>query len=179
MKNSVFAAIAASAVALAAMPAAAQSLAAPTFYGNLGYSFVDAGNGVNLGAITGRLGARFDRYFGAEAEGAFGVDNDHTTVSSVDVRTKLNHSVAAYAVGFLPVTPQFELFARGGYGSSQISVSAPTFSQSASEGSWNYGGGVQYMFDSHNGLRGEFTRHDFRHDAGSADVWAASYVRKF
>jgi hypothetical protein len=172
------AAVAASAVAAVAMPAAAQTIT-PTYYGALGYSFVDGGTGANFGAVTARLGARLHRYFGAEAEGALGVDGDNTTVAGVNVRTKLKHSVAAYAVAFLPVTPQFEFFVRGGYGSSRVRASTPTASASDSEDSWNYGGGGQYLFDAKNGVRAEYTRHDFGNGLGGADVWSASYVRKF
>ncbi len=68
---------------------------------------------------------------------------------------------------------------RGGYGGSRIKVSGTGFSASDSEGSWNYGGGAQYSFDGKNGLRAEYTRHDFGNGARAADVWAASYVRKF
>jgi opacity protein-like surface antigen len=172
------AAVAASAAAFAAMPAAAQSLS-PTYYGNLGYSFVDGGSNANFGAIHARLGARLHRYFGAEAEGAIGVDGDRTTVSGVSVRTKLSHSVAAYAVGFLPVTSQFDLFVRGGYGGSRVKASFANTSVSDSDGSWNYGAGAQYSFDGKNGLRADYTRHDFGKGGGDADVWSVSYVRKF
>ena len=65
--------IAASATFVAAMPATAQSLTAPNFYGTLGYTYVDA-NDVNLGAVTGRLGARLHPNFGVEGEAAIGVD---------------------------------------------------------------------------------------------------------
>jgi len=172
------AAVAASAVALTALPAAAQPSIQPTFYGNLGYTFVDA-DGVNLGAITGRLGTRLHKYFGAEAELGLGVDSDTSSVLGVNVKAKLKHSVAGYAVGYLPLNPNLELFARGGYGSTKIRVSSPTASVSDSEESWNYGAGGQYLFDAQNGVRAEYTRYDFRHGAGEADTWAVSYVRKF
>ena len=172
------AAAAASAVALTALPASAQSLSEPGFYGNLGYTFVD-GDGANLGALTGRLGARVHQYFGAEAELGVGVDGDTTTIGNVNVKTKLKHSVAGYAVGFLPVQPNADLFIRGGYGSTRLRASAPGVSVSDSEESWNYGAGGQYFFDANNGVRAEYTRHDFNHTAGSADAWAVSYVRKF
>jgi opacity protein-like surface antigen len=172
------AAAAAAAVALTALPAAAQTASEPSFYGNLGYTFVD-GDGANLGAITGRLGARVHRYFGAEAELGLGIDSDTTDALGVRAKTKLQHSVAGYAVGYLPVAPNADLFVRGGYGSTKIKVSTPVASASDSEESWNYGAGGQYFFDVNNGVRAEYTRYDFRHGAGEADTWAVSYVRKF
>lgn len=169
---------AASVVAFTALPSSAQSLSEPSFYGNLGYTFID-GDGADLGAVTGRLGARLHQYFGAEAELGLGVDSDTATFAGVNVKTKLKHSVAAYAVGYLPVTPNADLFIRGGYGSSKIRVSAAGVSDSDSQESWNYGAGGQYFFDANNGVRAEYTRYDFNHDVGEADTWALSYVRKF
>ena len=180
MKLSMLAAGAAvvSAAALTALPAAAQTVSAPAFYGNLGYSFVDADN-ANLGAITGRVGARLHPNFGAEAEVGIGVDDDTVRVGATNVKTELKHSVAAYGVGFLPINDKFDLLARVGYGSTKVSASAAGVSASDTNESWNYGVGAQYSFDGANGVRADYTRHDFNHDGGNADVWAVSYVRKF
>jgi outer membrane immunogenic protein len=179
MKLSVIAAaFVASTAVFAALPAAAQTEALPSFYGNLGYTFVD-GDGGNLGAITGRLGARFHKYIGAEAEAGIGVDSDRQTVGAATIRTKLKHSFAGYAVAYLPVTPQFELFARGGYGTTRLNVKASGLSVSGSDESWNYGAGGQYLFDGKNGVRAEYTRYDFGDSAGHANTWSVSYVRKF
>ena len=170
--------IAASATFVAAMPAAAQSLSAPNFYGTLGYTYVDA-NDVNLGAVTGRLGARLHRNFGVEGEAAIGVDSDRDTLAGVTYRTKLKHSFAGYGVAYLPLSPQVELFARGGYGTTRFRLSTNTVKVSDSDGSWNYGAGGQYLFDANNGLRAEYTRYDFGDFLGHANTWSLSYVRKF
>lgn len=170
-------AAASSVLALAATPVAAQEATSPTFYGNLGYSIVDGASDVTLGAATARVGGRFHRYFGVEAEGALGVDSDKSTVAGVPVKVKLKHSIAGYAVGFLPVSPNFDLFIRGGYGSSKLSASALGVTVSDSDDSWNYGLGGQYSFDGKNGVRADYTRHDF--DGSHANVWSVSYVRNF
>ena len=167
-----------SAAALTALPAAAQTVSAPTFYGNLGYSFVDADE-ANLGAITGRLGARLHPNFGAEAELGLGIDGDDYRVGAANAKVDLKHSVAAYGVGFLPINEKFELLARVGYGSTKVRAAVGTVSASDTNESWNYGVGAQYSFDGANGVRADYTRHDFNHDGGNADVWAVSYVRKF
>jgi opacity protein-like surface antigen len=164
------------AVALTALPAAAQTV--PSFYGNLGYSAVDSDD-VTLGAITGRLGARFHQNFGVEGEAAFGVDDDSFRVGTVNAKAKLKHEFAAYGVGFLPINEKFELLARLGYGTSKVRVSTPAASASDSDESWNYGVGAQYLFDGVNGVRADYTRHDFGSGGNDADVWAVSYVRKF
>lgn len=163
--KSIVLATAAAAVALAAAPAVAQTQPV-SYYGTLGYSQIESGS-ADLGAITARGGARFGQYLGAELEGALGVDGD----AGVDVK----HSVAAYAVGFVPLTPQFDLVARVGFGSTRTEFAG----LKSSDESWNYGLGGQYFFDANNGLRAEYTRYDFTHDLGKADVWTASYIRKF
>jgi hypothetical protein len=164
--KSIVLATAAAAVALVAAPAFAQTAPA-TFYGTLGYSHVDA-DPAELGAVTARAGARFGQYLGAEVEGGLGVNGDF----GVDI----DHTLAAYAVGFVPLTPQFDLVARIGYGTTRLDAGAVGKS---SEESWNYGLGGQYFFDAANGLRAEYTRYDFNNGVGNANVWSASYIRKF
>jgi outer membrane immunogenic protein len=165
-----------SAAALTALPAAAQTV--PSFYGNLGYSAADSDN-VTLGAVTGRVGAQFHKNFGVEGEAAFGIDDDSFSIGAVKAKAELKHEFAAYGVGFLPINENFELLARVGYGTSKIRVKAAGASVSDSDESWNYGVGAQYMFDGANGVRADYTRHDFGNGGNDADVWAVSYVRKF
>jgi hypothetical protein len=178
MKKYVFAGALATAALGLATAASAQGLPAQ-FYGNLGYSFIDGGSDANFGAIHARLGARLHRYFAVEAEGAIGVDGDSGVTAGVPYRAKLRHSGAAYAVGVLPVTPQLDLMVRGGYGGSSVRATTAGVSIKDSEDSWNYGAGAQYVFDGKNGIRGDYTRHDFGNGNGHADVWQISYVRKF
>ena len=45
--------------------------------------------------------------------------------------------------------------------------------------SWNYGVGGQYFFDDKNGVRADYTRHDFKDSSTDANTWSVSYVRKF
>jgi len=162
-----------------ALPAAAQTEQQTSFYGNLGYSYVDGGTGAKFNAVDARLGLRYGKYLGAEAEGVIGVDHDNVVVSGVNVETKLKRSFAGYAVGFLPITPQFDLLARVGYGSTRIGAKAAGVSSSATAEGVAFGGGGQYSFDANNALRAEFTRYDLNHNQGDADVWSLNYVRKF
>lgn len=169
--------IAAAALAAAIVPAAANAQAV-TGYGSLGYSHHSLED-VDLGAIQGRIGARFNPYLGVEGELGFGVKKDDVTIGGVNGKTELKNSVAIYGVGFLPVAPNADLYARVGYGKSEAKVSVPGASADADGNSWNYGVGGQYFLDDKNGVRADYTRHDFEDDAGEADVWSVGYVRKF
>lgn len=159
---------------IAAAPAMAQS--EPNWYGSLGYSHLGANDAdVDLGAITGRIGTKLTPYFGIEGEGSIGVRDD--SVGPVDV--ELEHDLAAYAVGFLPVTPNLELIGRVGYGTTSVEASSGAFAVAEDGESINYGVGAQYNLDTYNGIRADWTRRDFRDDGGEADVWSLNYVRRF
>jgi outer membrane immunogenic protein len=166
--------------AVLAVPAvaSAQSLSPTTFYGSIGYANA-ALDDVNLGAVQGRLGARFGQYVGVEGEVAGGVKEDSVRIGAVNVDVELKHQVAIYGVGYLPLNPQFDLLARVGYGNSKIEASALGAAAAADGDSWNYGVGGQYFFDEKNGVRVDYTRHDFKDSSDDADVWAVAYTRKF
>ncbi|RZJ94863.1 MAG: porin family protein [Brevundimonas sp.] len=175
MRILIIAAVAASAFAV---PAMAQTMSSPSWYGTLGYSQLDHSDG-DLGAVTGRVGAKFNRYLGVEGEASFGVKDDDFTVAGVDGSLEHQYDAAAYVVGTLPVTQNLELFARGGYGTTKIKAELGGDSYTADGESWNYGAGANYYFDAQNGVRADWTRRDFRDDAGEADVYSVSYVRRF
>lgn len=162
-----------------AMASAQPATSGTTFYGTLGYADTDLDH-TNLGAIQGRLGARFGQYLGVEGEVSGGVKDDHVTVGGTDVKVKLDHQEALYGVGFLPIAPNFDLLARVGYGHTEGTASVPGASASAKGDSWNYGVGGQYTFDGVNGVRVDYTREAFqRTDGSDANVWSLAYVRKF
>jgi outer membrane immunogenic protein len=191
--KSLFAAAAVT-VLVSAVPAIASAQTANTgVYGTLGYA--DAhGSDVDLGTIQGRLGYRFNDWLGVEGEVAGGVKSDDvsTTVgtSTVTGKAKIDHQEAIYGVGFLPLSPNWDLLGRVGYGNTKVKVSDLTvtgpggtvsnLSGSASGDSWNFGVGAQYHWDGKNGIRADYTREEFRDNgAGHADVWAVAYSRKF
>ncbi len=92
---------------LAAVSAAALlGLAAPAFaqtapmdigvYGNVGYTGVFAdvdGDDLNVGGVTGRLGAKYGRYVGVEAEYTFGVQDDDVDVFGTEVNVELDQQL--------------------------------------------------------------------------------------
>ena len=175
-----FAAASAVAVLLAAAPALADPDPAPaavTTYGTLGYTNFN-GDDANLGAITGRIGARWGRYLGVEGELSGGVTSDTANIGGTNTKVRIGDQLAGYAVGYLPLSPNADLFARLGYGETRLNVSTPGTGASGNHTSVNYGVGGQYFFDGANGVRAEYTRANY-HDIPDANIWSISYVRKF
>ncbi|HRH21177.1 MAG TPA: porin family protein [Brevundimonas sp.] len=160
-----------------AVPAAAQSLTSPSWYGSVGYSNLSSDDtDVSLDALTGRVGARFSPYFGAEGELSVGL-GDETLVPGVDVQ--LNHDAAVYGVASYPIAQNIEVFGRLGYGTTEMEASGLGTTATEHSDSWNYGVGANYLFDGVNGVRADYTRRDYQDDNGEADVWTVSYVRRF
>ncbi len=183
MNRLLLAAVTASA-ALIAAPALAQDHAQTAWwqpsdaYVSLGYTGTNYGSGVDahIGAITGRADARFGKYFGLEVEASGGVA---PSTSAQGNRTWLDHQYAGYAVGYLPLMRNLDLFARVGYGDSLISYRGPTSAEVNAE-SFNAGAGAQYFITPHDGIRFDYTRQDAQdHFGPSADTLALSYVRRF
>jgi len=170
--------LATAALSVLAAPAMAQSFSDPTYYGNLGYSQLDGSDG-DLGAVTLRGGAKFTPNFGAELETSFGVHDDDATVLGIDTKVEHVYDVAGYGVATFPLNPNFDVFARVGYGVTEIKASAAGIEASDHLESVNYGAGVNYYLDGQNGLRADWTRRDFQDDGGEADVYSLSYVRRF
>ena len=87
-------------------------------YGSIGYTGINQGSpsGAHIGAITGRVDARYGKYFGVEGELSGGVEQRPHPYGPGPAACTSQY--AAYAVGYLPVLPNADLFARIGYGES-------------------------------------------------------------
>ncbi|RZJ40773.1 MAG: porin family protein [Brevundimonas sp.] len=175
MRTLILAAVAATAFAA---PAMAQTVSSPQWYGTLGYGQVDD-DFADLGTVTGRIGARFTPYLGAEAETSFGVADDKKDFGAVNGVVRHRYDAAAYAVATLPVAQNWSMFGRVGYGVTELQSEAAGVQSSDHQTSVNYGAGVNYDFDARNGVRADFTRRDYTDDAGKADVYSVNYVRRF
>lgn len=179
--NLVLIATAAAVATLAgAAPAVAQPLdlsTTPSFYGSLGYSNYD--NHSDTSAITGRLGVRIGKYFGVEGEGAGGVATGQTHVFGGTNQVRLNDAFAGYAVGYLPLMHNADLFARVGYGSTDSHITGPGVSFGDYREGIAYGAGAQYFFSGPNGVRFDYTRMDYGPTVGDSNTWSLAYVRKF
>lgn len=166
------------ALTLIAVPAMAQEPAARVT-GSVGYTQLDGDDG-DLGAITGRATYNFTRYLGVEGEASFGVKDEDITVGAVNGSLEHEYDAAAYGVATLPISENFELFGRLGYGTTSIKADVAGFTASEDGESVNYGVGANYFFDGRNGIRADITRRDFTDDAGGeVDTYGIGYVRRF
>ena len=171
--------LATAAISLFAVPAMAQTVSSPQWSGSVGYTVLD-GDDVDLGAITGRATARLHPNFAVEGEASIGVKDDDITVAGVNGSVEHDYDAALYAVGVLPVSPNFELFGRVGYGTTSIKADIAGVSAQEDGESVNYGVGGTYYLDARNGLRADWTRRDFTDDnGGEIDTYGVSYVRRF
>jgi hypothetical protein len=152
--------------------AAASMLVAPAFmaaqaqtsgvYVSGGYTQFDGDGGADLGGITGRVGMNFSPNFAVEGEGSFGVKKDNGT--------KLDSEFGLFAVGKLPINPSFDLIGR-------VGVSRFETKPGGDEDGLAYGVGAQWNMTAVDGIRGDWTRHDY--DVGNVDAYSLSYVRNF
>ena len=152
--------------------AATAALIAPAFmtanaqaanvYVSGGYTEFDGDGGADLGGITGRVGVGFGPHFAIEGEASFGVKDDGGL--------ELDNELGIFGVAKLPLTSQFDIFARAG-------VSRIETSPGGDEDGAAYGVGGQFNFTPNDGIRGDWTRHDY--DVGDVDAYSISYVRNF
>ena len=173
--------VAASAVALLAIPAMAQAQET-RLYGTVGYAHLDSDDG-SLGAIQGRLGARFGQYFGVEGEGAFGVKGEEVTVApGVTGDVEIKHQLGIYGVVFLPASENVDLHARVGYTTAEYEADVTGIgSGSLDLDGWAFGVGGSLYFDGANGVRVDYTRQEYDDEGldGGVNVWSIAYSRRF
>ncbi|GAA0647419.1 hypothetical protein GCM10009101_20830 [Brevundimonas lenta] len=175
MRNVLFAT---AALTLIAAPAIAQSVSNPQWNGSLGYTHLDGDDG-SLGAVTGRIGAKFTPYLGVEGEASIGVKDEDITIAGVDGKLEHDYDAALYGVASVPVSDNVELFGRLGYGTTSIKADVAGATASTDGESINYGAGANWYLDGKNGLRADWTRRDFQDDGGEIDTYGLSYVRRF
>ena len=185
MSRSIRLLAAVTAACAAASAAQAQGLPPAQLYGSAGYS---EKTDSNLGSVQLRLGSRFGQYFGVEGEYGLGVKSEtlnfEGTVPPLYLKRELRHELAAYVVGYLPLSPNADVFARVGYGNTWYKVAtnltpdASRFTYKDDTSSLNLGIGAQYVFDGKNGLRADYVRQDYK-GAPTDNVWSIAYTRRF
>ena len=131
--------------------------------------------GNDLGSVNARVGTKITPHFGVEGEAAIGTNKDR---SDSGAQYKLTNKAAVYGVGYLPVSPSFDLLGRVGV--SDTNLKSPTASGKLEEGTaLDYGVGAQYHINPSYALRADLTKSDFNGDKGSATTAAVSLVKKF
>lgn len=168
----------AAALALVSAPALAQEPAARVT-GSVGYTQLE-GDDASLGTVTARGAYNINRYVGVEGEASVGVKDDDVVFGGVNTKLEHEYDLAGYVVGTLPISPNFELFGRVGYGTTEVKASTAGFAATEDGNSVNYGVGANYFFDGKNGVRADWTRRDFQEDqGGELDTYGVGYVRRF
>jgi outer membrane immunogenic protein len=156
-----------------------------------GYQYLDiepdgAETSVDTDAIAARAGWKFNPNFSIEAELATGIDDgefdfnvdedefdfddnndgDLSDVIAVTGDLGLNYLVGAYGKLSLPVTDQFDIYARGGYAYIDIDASLATpggldISVDDSADGAAFGAGLQYRFSDNLYLKSDYTYYAF------------------
>jgi hypothetical protein len=165
------------------MAMAQDTAASPTgVYGTLGYAQHDY-DGPDVGAIQGRMGYRFNQNLAVEGEVGAGVKRDKDHDGALDSSHKITRQGAVYGVAVVPVSPNTEVFARAGYGATQIksqyNLAGATGSDKDTVNSVRLGAGAQHYFDGKNGLRVDYTREEATKDNRDSNTWSMGYVRRF
>jgi hypothetical protein len=181
------AALALGVAAVAAAPASAQvdprdNTSSHYWYGMLGFTNHEVFSN-SLFTFDGRLGARWG-WIGLEGEAGVGINHHRIgtgPVTSTGMRGNsvgLNNQQTIYVLGYLPLSPNIDLFARGGYGRTQWNFKGMAHPKDG-DTNWNIGGGGQWFWNGNNGIRAEYTHETFDVAPVTADAWSVSYVLKF
>lgn len=144
-------------------------------YGSVGVQSTDNDTtDTKLNSVNARVGTKITPHFGVEGEAAFGTNKDSTAAG----KYKLTNKVGVYGVGYLPVSPKFDLIGRVGV--SDTDLKAPAAAGKLEQGtSLDYGVGAQYHLDDSYALRADVTRSDFNGDKGQSTSSTVSLVKKF
>jgi len=145
-------------------------------YGTLGYNYLDK---ARTGSVQARLGLDLNRYLAVEAEYGLGVQGNDRNIDGISVRTTQPSEAAGYVVGKWPVSDDFKLFARGGYGRTSIQENIEGTKYSVGGDHWSYGLGGEYAFTERDGVRADWTRREFKGDKDNLNSYGISYVRHF
>ena len=126
----------------------------------------DSGAYINVGidtlnfeayGIGGKVGYDLMDYVAVEVQGSVGVVDEKDTIGSITAKAGYDYIAGAFSVLKLPLSENFQPFVRTGYYFTELSASAAGQSQSVSFDGFAVGGGAQFMWDSKNGIRAEYT----------------------
>ena len=163
-------------LAIAALSASAVAFAAPAtadvdWYGTAGYTHIGLED-ADLGGLQLRGGINFNSLFGAEIEGAFGINDDE--VGGIDV--ELDRQIGAFGTVRTQLGQRLEVFARAGWVDVEAEGSFGGVSASDGDDAGALGVGANFFLNDRHGLRAGYTYYDFDENA---DVFEIAYVLRF
>jgi len=121
----------------------------------------------------GRHNLRLNRHFGAETEP---MPLGSAFARGLERERNLQQRGATYGVAYLPVAPKADLFARAGYGATDLNLAQ---GRTPDEGAWRIGFGARYSPSAKEGVRADYTRQDFRTSRIKANILSFGYARRF
>lgn len=151
-------------------PASAQDSGA---YGGIGITTYEFDT---IGA-NAKLGYNFNEYFGVEGEGVLGLSGTTETIGTNQIKFETDYTIAAFVVVRLPVSEHVDLFLRGGYHQTGVSLGVPGTLLDGDFDGGAIGGGIQYDFSSNSGIRAEYTY--LGGSFAEFNTFSLGYVRKF
>ena len=118
-------------------------------------------SGENFGTANFTIGKTINRSFAVELETQVGVTSKSYTYGGYTVKLKVDHALAGYAVGTLPVSANVDLIGRVGYMTAQVKASSGGAAATDSETGPAYGIGLRYFPNGGNaGVRADITHFD-------------------
>jgi outer membrane immunogenic protein len=120
-----------------------------------------------------RQSLRFDRHFGAEVEPS---SRGSAFARGLARERDQQARTASYGVAYLPLSSKTDVFARAGYGTSDVAQVRTSIPE---EGSWRLGFGARYSPSRNAGVRADFMRQDFRTSRIKANIFSFGYSRRF
>lgn len=127
--------------------------------------------------LNGKLGYNLNKNFAIEGEGFVGFTKKTSRFGNSLISAKIDYSIAAYAVGKIPLSEQFEIFARGGYHNTGLSLENQLVSSDGDIDGFAVGGGAEYNLSNRNSIRLEYTYLDG--SFANFDTVAVSFMHKF
>lgn len=118
---------------------------------------------VDLGALTAKVGAKFNPYVAAELRAGFGVADETASAYGVSGKIELDYLIGGYAVFGLPTETPIYPYIIVGYTKGELtaSVSGPSgsASASASESDISYGVGANFSLRDNIQMNAEYMQY--------------------